>query len=274
MFSNPTQPTGTMNKQMHASQALPITKQSSYPGLNAPHPQKKCNDTPSQQVYPVVKPHEPYDISAPVRNEQHVLMHPGAAQDHPSRRSNPAIILTEATPSPLESLQPPVSQRQHEQLTLPQMYDLPFSHQAYEVQHPDSFLYRECHHPTPPSYHLISETHRYFDPSQPQPYHQHILPPHQAPCATYFQAVPRPKEDYQAMIQAMAVGNFSISIFGAAGEQFPHNIWRIPTRLAIKENGPVSNSGPVQQSLLSWAQTLATPAPRRRNRKKGGALLS
>jgi len=268
-----TQPTGVMHKQMHADPALPSTKQSSCPGHNAPHPQEKCNDTPSQQVHPVLKQHGPYDISAPVWNEQHVLVHPGATQDHPSRRSNPAIILTEATP-PLESLQRPASPRQHEKLTLAHMCGSTFSHQAYDMQHPDSFLYREFHHPTPSPYHVLSETHHHFDPSHPQAYLHHIAPPYQAPSATYFQVVPRPDEDYQAMIQAMVVGNFRIPIFGAAGEQFPHNVWRISTALAVQENGPVSHSFPVQQSLLSWAQTLATPAPRRRNRKKGGALLS
>jgi len=259
---------------MHTDSAMPSTKQSSYPGHKDPHPEEKCNDTPSQQAYPIIEQHEPYEISVPVQNEQHVLVQPGANQDHPSRRSNPAIILTEATPSHLESLQQSASQRQHEQLTLPHMCDSPFSHQAPEVQQPGSFLYQGCHRCTPHSYYLVSETHHHSDPSQPQPCHHHIPPLYQAPSATRFQAIPRPNEDYQAMIQAMAVGNFNIPIFGAAGEQFPHNSWRIPTALGVQENGPISDSVPVQQSLLSWAQTLEMLTPRRRNRKKGGALLS
>ncbi|KAL7773891.1 hypothetical protein CFE70_003858 [Pyrenophora teres f. teres 0-1] len=84
-------------------------------------------------------------------------------------------------------------------------------------------------------------------------------------------AVPRPNQDYQAMLQAMKDGNFNIPIFGATGQKFRHNTPRMPT---FQEARPGENGMPVQQNLAPGVQTRGKLTPGRRDRKRGGGVLS
>ncbi|PWO20804.1 hypothetical protein PtrARCrB10_10681 [Pyrenophora tritici-repentis] len=114
-----------------------------------------------------------------------------------------------------------------------------------------------------------------FSPSSPHPYHSPFQPPlHQAPPAPSFCATPRPDEDYQSMLQAMKDGDFNIPIFGTAGQMFPHNTSAVRMTSDVQDAEFGWNGMYAQQTLGPGAEILGTPAFGRRNRKRGGGVLS
>lgn len=250
-----------MNSQIHIEPFTPDTKDNYHLRDYTPQLQEGHMDAPSQKTCPDADQQKPCNTLAPVQNKQYILMYPQVSQGYSFQRTNPAIILTEATPR-LGSPQQSTSQQEHEQFTPLQLYDAAFNHhtpdthaqvsanQDPEIDYPEIFpSYAYNHHITFPS-----------------PYEAHPSPDF----SPDFRAIPRSNEDYQAIVHAMAIGDFNIPIFGTAGEGFQHNASRAGS--TTPGTGSVVNGGVTQQNLI-W-QTPVTPAPQRRKLKRGGDLLS